>query len=71
VNIFAVLAMIRMSDREGEYIKIADAIMNLYLERQITCPTVLMMYGEITRIMITNTSPYGSTIQDRQVSQGV
>jgi len=71
MNIFEVLDFIRKGDADGEFIKVADAIMDLYLAQEITSPTVLKMYASITHILITNTSPYGPNMRRSQVSQGV
>jgi hypothetical protein len=60
MNIYEALKLIRDSNGpEGEYTKVADAVMDLYLAKQITSKTVYRMFGEILHIIIMESSPYG------------
>ena len=72
MNIFETLAFIRTSNGpQGEYTKIAENIMHLYMLREISCQTVLRMYAEIVHIIMLDSSQYGQTVQGPRISQGL
>ena len=72
MNIFDALKFIRDSDGvRGDYTKVAEALMNLYLREEISSRTLLTMYADIIRNIALTTSPYGSNLKDPQKSQGV
>lgn len=76
MNIIETLAYIRSGNGpEGEYTRVAEGIMDLYIARKISCNTIMRMYAEIVHIIIMDSSTYGRNAQRKillsRKSQGV